>query len=48
MIIWLMVIVGVLVVIARLWFGRRAALALVAVWLGLVVLGGVFGVGIRR
>jgi hypothetical protein len=48
MLIWTLVTLGVLIVVARAFFGHRVALALVAVWIAVAVIGWATGIGVRQ
>jgi hypothetical protein len=48
MLIWILLALGVLIIVARAAFGHRVALALVALWVAIAVIGWTTGIGVRR
>jgi uncharacterized membrane protein len=45
---WTLIIIGLLIIVARAIFGHRVALALVAVWVAVAIVGWATGIGVRR
>ena len=48
MLLWTLIIIGLLIIVARAIFGHRVALALVAVWVAVAIVGWATGIGVRR
>lgn len=48
MLVWVLIGLGFLIIVARAAFGHRVALALVALWVAVALLGWTTGVGVRR
>ena len=48
MLLWTLIGLGFLIIVARAVVGHRAALALVALWIAVAVIGWTTGVGVRR
>ena len=48
MLLWILIGLGVLIIVARAAFGHRVALALVALWIAVALIGWSTGIGVRR
>ena len=48
MLVWTLLILGVVIIVARAVFGHKVALALVALWIAVAVVGWATGIGVRE
>lgn len=48
MLVAVLIALGIAIVVARAVFGHKAALALVAVWVAVALVGWLTGIGVRR
>jgi hypothetical protein len=48
LLLWVLIILGIAVLVAKAFFGHRVALALVAVWIAVAVIGWATGIGVRQ